>query len=354
MINMDELNSLVEQGYVDRIPDPEGSPLCIYNYGFRVQMDKLWTPLTLMCRGLVLDDKGQVIGRPFAKFFNVNERPETMLANLPSEIPEITEKRDGSLIIVFYDPYKKKWRCCTRGSWVSDQAKWAQKWLDDTHFNAYPHYTYMFELTAPWNRIVVLYKEAQMTLLAANHYSPDGGEMPRNDLEKLASQMGWPVVKYWKGPVSEINLSGSSFNNEEGMVVKYSNGLRVKMKYDSYCRLHKTMTGLSIKGIWESLQAGDEMDLSELPDEFMDWYKAEKGKLQGLYAKIAQQVEEVFAKTDTTMTRKDIAIGWKDLPGTTKSALFLKLDGRDFSQPIWKAIKPEVHKTFQIDNDADQ
>ena len=46
-------------------------PLSIWNYTPEVQYGQKWDNITLQCRGLVTDDKGNVISYPFKKFFNI-------------------------------------------------------------------------------------------------------------------------------------------------------------------------------------------------------------------------------------------------------------------------------------------
>ena len=48
-------------------------PLSIYNYSRTTQYDGNWDRYTLACRGLVLDNEGNVIAKPFPKFFNYEE-----------------------------------------------------------------------------------------------------------------------------------------------------------------------------------------------------------------------------------------------------------------------------------------
>ena len=40
-------------------------PLTIWNYTEIVQFEGKWDEITLMCRGLVTDDKGKIVARPF-------------------------------------------------------------------------------------------------------------------------------------------------------------------------------------------------------------------------------------------------------------------------------------------------
>lgn len=51
------------------------------------------------CRGLIFDADGNLMSRPFHKFFNVNERAETQTHEINMSQPHvIMEKMDGSMI----------------------------------------------------------------------------------------------------------------------------------------------------------------------------------------------------------------------------------------------------------------
>ena len=90
-------------------------PLTIWNYNEKVQYENLWDDITLMCRGLVTDDNGNVVARPFKKFFNLSEQKHSA-----TEKFDVYDKLDGSLGIFFY--YNGGWIMATRGSFTSDQA----------------------------------------------------------------------------------------------------------------------------------------------------------------------------------------------------------------------------------------
>jgi len=51
--------------------------LTIWNYSRKVQYENLWDDVTLQTRGLVTDDKGKIVPRPFGKFFNMEEGKHT-------------------------------------------------------------------------------------------------------------------------------------------------------------------------------------------------------------------------------------------------------------------------------------
>src|ERR1700683_5287554 len=145
------------------------APLVIYNYGQKAQFDGIWDDVTCKTRGLIVDQStGEVVARPFQKFFNLGHcgRPETAMENLPAELPEITEKMDGSLGVLY-----RVGRMCaiaTRGSFSSDQAGWASAWYTKHLGKAvWPEgWTPLFSIISPENRIVVKYKWEGLSLLA--------------------------------------------------------------------------------------------------------------------------------------------------------------------------------------------
>lgn len=92
------LNHYIDKELVIKQEHPT-LPLTIYNYSRTCQYERLWDPVTLDCRGLVLDNYGNVIAKPFPKFFNMEELSDS---EIPNESFEVFEKMDGSLGICFY------------------------------------------------------------------------------------------------------------------------------------------------------------------------------------------------------------------------------------------------------------
>ena len=68
----------------------------------------------------MLDNHYRSIARPLPKFFNLIEYQGT----IPDGVPNIYEKLDGSLIILF--DYQGQWEVASRGSFASEQAQMAQ------------------------------------------------------------------------------------------------------------------------------------------------------------------------------------------------------------------------------------
>src|SRR5690606_26325973 len=98
-------------------------PLSILNYTEKAQWDRVWNPVTLTCRGLILDDDNEVVARPFGKFFNLadHEQDDPRLG-WPCDV---YEKLDGSLGIAYR--YGDHVGIATRGSFDSEQAQWATR-----------------------------------------------------------------------------------------------------------------------------------------------------------------------------------------------------------------------------------
>src|ERR1035441_5320121 len=65
----ERLDALVADGWLRSQRHPHAD-LWIYNYTEKTQYESHWTPETLVCRGLILDQVGNVVARPFSKFFN--------------------------------------------------------------------------------------------------------------------------------------------------------------------------------------------------------------------------------------------------------------------------------------------
>jgi len=323
----------------------------ILNYTQSVQFDRLWDDYTKMCRGLILDDSHNIIARPFQKFFNLGETPETSIQNLPNEIPQITEKLDGSLGILYFDHEEP---CiATRGSFESEQAIWATNWIRENKYKKEyfkPNYTYLFEIICPESKNVVDYKEYQGLILLAIINNISCSEL---DIENEAKTLNIRCVKSYKfETISQIEeyLKIPKGTEIEGFVCKYSDGLRVKIKSDDYKRLHKILSGFGEKDIWESLSQGKSLDsfLNTVPDEFFQWIKETETKLLNSKNKILEEATQMAntVKSFPLPSRKDqanyIMYHTKDKQRGFSGLVFNILDGKtsETERSVWNIIKP--------------
>lgn len=334
-LDWNSIAELVEQGYISARRHPN-APLTIYNYTAKCQYDWKWTPETMACRGLIIADAGEIVARPFPKFFSIEQRGDEPL---PVEPFEVYEKVDGSLGVLYFVDGQP---CiATRGSFTSEQAEWATAHLRakyaGTRFN--PDYTYLFEIVYPDNQIVVDYGDfADLVMLAVIRKS-DGKDMPLEDL-------GFPVVKLYDGIKDFAELSQYEEPNKEGFVIRFESGLRVKAKFAEYKRLHRLLTALSARGIWEAMQSEEGLRpiLERVPDEFYSWVKQTESALWQQFLAIEHQCKADFKDLGD---RKTTALYFKTRPNP--HILFKMLDGAEYAPLIWKAIYPEASRPFRED-----
>lgn len=204
----------------------------------------LATAMRRECRGLVFDGySGELISRPFHKFFNVNEKEETQehLLEYVKEPHYILEKLDGSMV----RPVK-----------LASGIRWMTKMgITDTSMQAEvlvaknPQYTKfaeyciengmtpIFEYVGPDNRIVLDYTKEDLILLAIR-YNYYGTYISHHILPMWTRGFDIPIVHETKHPTKDEE-------GREGIVITYLNGHRVKLKTEWYVRLHKTKDLLS-------------------------------------------------------------------------------------------------------------
>lgn len=255
---------------------PDG--LRLFLYSSHCVFEGAWSPPTLSARGLIVDPaEKRIVATPFPKFFNLGERGEPV-PDLPFRA---YEKLDGSLIIIFH--HWGAWRTATKGSFDSSQAKWAQTQLQTLNLSALkPGVTYLAEAVYPENRIVVNYGEPALVMLGA--YSDEGIEISHDELEDVSARLGIRMAKTHEySSIADLAMNAKSLpRSEEGYVVRFIDGLRLKIKGNEYKRIHALISSVTPLGIWEIMKEGDNLDeiRRELPEEFDGDFEAIRALLQ--------------------------------------------------------------------------
>ena len=348
------LNKYFEEGLVYKQVHPT-LPLTIWNYTEKVQYEGLWDDVTLQTRGLVTDDKGNVVARPFRKFFNIEEERHT-----PTSEFDVYEKMDGSLGILFN--YEGQWVIATRGSFASDQSLKGFFMLQKYDFKKlHKDYTYLFEIIYDDNRIVVKYDYEDLVLLGMINtetgYEVDlYGEDVDVRLKNLINNLGFKVVKKYDGINDYSVLKEMIKDDEEGFVVRFSNGGRMKVKGEEYLRLHKIMTNVSTTAIWEMLSEGKDVLelLKDVPDEFykkIRMYVADLRYDHYRYGEYAGKIHDYFrygkyGDRETEPSKKEFALHLEECKThpKIKTLCFLMWDGKSTDKVIWNYLKPEYKK----------
>lgn len=238
-------------------------------------------PLAQECRGLVLSEATgksflaqaitvngklsyehiipgvtSILAFPMKRFFN---HGQGAAAEIDWSDPNLAvlEKLDGTLCIVYWDPFTNHWCVATRSVPEADLLmdngiftfrtlfeKAVQETLN-IPFDLFTkslvkEMTYCFELTTPYNRIVVQYNTCGITLLAAR-YVPTGVEIDPSTMA-IVKMGNVPCVQaYTYTSVTELLEWVSTLNpmEHEGIVFRDSNFNRRKAKNAAYVAYNK-------------------------------------------------------------------------------------------------------------------
>ena len=255
-LNKYGIERLVEEYGIKVSINDDYSDLMVLNY------DQLKSPKTheiiKECRSLVIYEfNGEygIVSRSFDRFFNQNECDRSYdLSSL-----ELHEKVDGSIVSVFYDRdhgwlYRTKsmlMPTTTINGWDrtwKDLIETTLGWGDELFNNLNPSMTYMFEVVARENRVVVDYKNDAAYLLAARMNS---------DGFYFKEKLNLPHIKvprrYTFKTTKECIESLKKLPNLEEGYVGYSDGVPiVKVKSPMYLAAHRLKgDGLTPKRVME-------------------------------------------------------------------------------------------------------
>lgn len=339
---INDLQALVLQGVTDYTPYGDvnvtlnsDETLMLFNYKKAAQYAGRWNFFERISRGLIIDtSSGEVVARPFDKFFNYGE--DTPYPN--THIVEATEKIDGSLGILYRQ--NGEYRIATRGSFVSDQALWATNKLHDYDLTDLDSdLTLLFEIVYPANRVVVDYGNLEALILIGARDRRNGRELYYQELKVLADKYGFlqPQVYQFDSIEAVLESAVALSANQEGWVLRYSDHRRFKVKGDAYKVAHKLLTGISFKWVLESVVAGAyEQAIEGVPDEFLTTVKGYKAEIDETVTRICQQVYDAWTEAPMTDVRKEYAQWVMKEHRDLSAYLFAQYDNKDVIPLIYK------------------
>lgn len=197
-----------------------------------------WTFPLRQCRGIVFDHASHLAAKPFTKFFNHGEHPET--SNLPDGPFLALEKHDGHLGIIFN--YGHELHVITRGSFTYKSAKIAQAMMALNPARKQwsriidGHLTVLVEIIHPETHVIRNYDEPGLVLLGAFDHQAFC-EYDYAELTRLGKKLCLPVASVVKfSSLAELgHHMTENVENREGFVIWYEKtGLRAKFKYQTY------------------------------------------------------------------------------------------------------------------------
>jgi hypothetical protein len=292
-------------------------PLVILNYS-QTESPKAH-PVVRECRGLTLcTEDWSAAARGMPRFFNLGECPEDD-ARFEWHDCECWEKCDGSLMLLYR--WRDGWWVNTRGSFASapiaagcpltwEEAFWSL--ADEVGADELPHhFTYVFELCTPYNRVVRHYPESRLYLLTAVE-TASGKEAGASVCDWFAGQIGARRPERYKvrqrGDVEDLVRNARDTDATfEGFVVRDRSGLRLKVKNPKYVELHHLKAnglGFREKNLLPfALHGGADELLTYFP-ECRQVFGELSGKLQGELARL----EALWGEAQAIESQKDFAL----------------------------------------------
>jgi RNA ligase len=357
LLDIDKLRAEMRRKFVSVREHPLDPKLRIYNYTHEAAYEGEWTHEQKVCRGLIVRHLGYdavVLARPFPKFFNYGEH---LLGHetIPLDEPfSVTSKEDGSLGILYQAPDGPA--IATRGSFESDQATWATEHLRASIPSPVipeSNLTRLFEIIYPENRIVLSYGEWKGLIHLATLDTETGLPVP---------ETAWTGLRAETHPFERLEdllgyVETADADNREGFVIYFpESDLRVKVKFEEYVKLHRILTGLSERRIWEHISEGGKIEdfIDGVPDEFYQFVHSVDQRLRMQHYLIMTGLR---AKADHYIalnlpTRKDLALALSEEPD--RGWIFRAVDGQwdKLSEAIWRSLKPVGNVTFRNDGDS--
>ena len=296
-----------------------GEGLQLYVYTPRCVYEDGWDAFSLLARGLIVDETDRiVVATPFPKFFNVGEKR----GEVPDLPFEVFEKLDGSLIIAFH--HGGRWRAATKGAFDSEQAVWAQARFNAADLSALvPGTTYLFEAVYPENRMVVRYEEPALVMLAA--YDGEGREFGYGEVLATCEALGWRAARrYAFDRIADMAAQVATLpRDDEGFVIRFSDGLRLKLKGAEYRRIHALISRCTPLAVWDMMVAGDDLDAvrRDLPEEFWSDFD---DIVRLLSARIAAKEARVAALAASVahLSDKELGLSLTALPADERPFVF--------------------------------
>jgi RNA ligase len=287
----------------------------------------------------VVHDDGRIVARPLDKFFNLDEHPSTRREALPEGALEVTDKLDGSLVILRDDP--DGIAASTRGSFLSEQALWATAWL---RARGTPRLeedlTVCAEFISPRNRIVLDYGAREEVVVLAARRVSDGRELQRPELERVADRLGLSLVPQRQvSSLQALLQEAEGALGIEGFVARWPHGVRAKVKTPEYRRIHRQRCYLTPELVRDALAAGG-LDglMMEMPEEIWPEIRGMAAEIEARVARVTEVARRKHAELAERSgpSRKVYASFAKREPEA--KFLFLLLDGREVRGEVLRTV----------------
>jgi RNA ligase len=273
--------------------------------------DTFASPIRRECRGIKFGSDGQIIARPFHKFFNIGEKLETQPHLIDVSRPHVVmDKLDGSMVhpaevdgqIIFMtrmgatDVAAKAQAFAV--ATVPELMNWCSQMLRDG-------LTPIFEFTSPGNRIVIPYPVESLTLLAIRD--------TRTGVYQSLDDGDWPIPLVPHGEnvtdLADFMATTRALRNAEGYVIRFDDGLMLKIKAEDYVLRHKAKDGIGLEknALRAVLEEADDDMIAVLPAEDGEALAKYAASVRAAIAALVERVQGVVAGAGA-VDRKTFAV----------------------------------------------
>jgi T4 RnlA family RNA ligase len=324
-----------------KVSTSSGFYLFHYNESMTSVPQSEWSELELQSRGIIFNQYGEIVARPFDKFFNYSPS-----LGYNGRITSVVEKIDGSMGIL----YRKDGQLVvtSKGSLNSYHGEVATKLLH-TKYKATIHnvplsWTLIFEIVFPQNKIVVNYGETEsLVLLGARDYIT--GDMIDNDVLLEYNNRLWGFElprRYVFNSCDEIVESCGKMDGryQEGYVVTFENGLMLKFKAPDYIELHRFKFNMTFARFLDMFISGDiKPDFHDEENQALidEWRENIESEID-----FVMYIAEDFYMRYWKLDRKEYAKASQGIPSNMRRFVFFKYDGVLTREIIVKNLKSVV------------
>ena len=321
--DIDTLNKYAENTIVcvEKHPDAD---LYIYGYYSDIEKPCVWDRISIHCRGLIVDGKGNVIEHPFKKFWTYKQylNKYTVLLNDDQirRIPEgkfrILEKVDGTMCTLYW--INDKPFLATQRSFTNSKAMEATKILYEKHSGDIhkldKKYTYIFEAVYPESNVLIDYGDTRDLYLIGMIDKQTCMPMELPDIGFLKAR---DYTSQYGSITNFDELAALNIPNQEGFVIYFGNGEMFKIKFPWYQEAHSLLDSIidyhkriyhkqkvlrnilnlqeiriSNIEVWRNLANGD-YELCSLRSQIPRYYY-----LMGFESWLSQVKNDILGKTD--------------------------------------------------------
>lgn len=305
-------------------------------------------------RGVAFSADGQrVISLPYHKFFNIGEKDETHISKINFENSHVVlDKLDGSMIRTI--PVTGGFRLGTRAGITNVSMQAERFWVRPDNYERYKKFfqycedageTPIFEYVGPNNRIVLHYAKEDLILTAIRHRAT-GAYVLYNNMVKTAKNFKIPCVDLLFDSSDKLLERVAILQNLEGAVVRFNDGLMVKVKADDYVDKHRAVGQLKLEKDVLKLIFSNTLDdvLPILNDDVrkkVEEYRTKvvesanefKHRLNEKYEAIIDSLSEEIQDSDDRTFRREFALAittnerWK----RDSKFLFNMVDGKEIN-----------------------